>query len=211
MVEVLAARKRGKLAGQGGGPGGAAAQVEDSALVRAGRPGEKAVPVEGAEEGPGGDRLNLDPARPKSGCSVPGFLDPAHLLLAGAAVVNLGDGHRTAVARPHFQKRAFQSVRAWLKHAHGLHVGEPHEGVSAAPLRRIAVQPVVEEPVAGQIVVQPHHVGRAGIVGDGGKPVAQAQDGEAFPQGMVAGDASAEQVPAHPAAGVVELCLMGQR
>ncbi len=210
VVEALTAGKRRKLARQRRRPGGSAANVEDAAFVGPGRPGQEAVPVEGAQEGPGGDRANLDPARPQPGRGVPGLLDPAHLFLAGAAVVDLGDGKGTAIARPHLKKGAFEPAGTRLEHPYSLHISELHEGVSAVPLRRVAVQPMVQKAIAGQIVVQSHHVGRAGGVSDGGKPVAQAKVGETSPQRMMPGDAPAEQIPAHPAARVVELCLMRQ-
>ena len=77
--------------------------------------------------------------------------------------------------------------------------------------RRIALHPVIEEPVARQVMVDADDVGRARIVGDGAQPVAQPQPVEPLPEGMVGAHPAAQQVPAGPPPQIVERRLIGQR
>ncbi len=70
---------------------------------------------------------------------------------------------------------------------------------------------MVEEPVAGQVVVHPDHVGRAGGFQDRFQPRLQAEADQAAPERMARLHPPAEQVPAHPPPLVVEAGLVGDR
>ncbi len=211
MIEGLASREVADQPGKGGRPGRAASQVEDAGLILVVLAGQEGRPVVGAEQRPGGHRLDRYPALPEPGGGVPRLLEPAQLLLAGAAVVALRDRQRQAIALPRFAQHPFQSVGGGLDHPHGLHVGKAHELVAAATFWRVALRPVVEEPVAGQIVVHADDIGRAGGLGDRLQPRLQTETDEPAPHGVTRPHEPAKQVPAQPAPIVVEGRLMRDR
>ncbi len=121
----------------------------------------------------------------------------------------LGDSERQAVALPSLPQSPFQAVGRWLDDANRLDVREAYELVAAATLGRVAIRPVVEEAVAGQVVVQTQHVGRARSLGDRLEARLQTEAHQPVPQGVALLHSSAEQIPAQPPALVVEAGLMG--
>src|SRR3546814_9041726 len=107
-------------------------------------------------------------------------------------------------AGPCLAQGALQPRGRRLQHADGLHIGIELRVAAAMAMRGIAVEPVVEEAVARQIMVDADDVRRTGIVGDGAQPVLKAEARKALPQRMLARHHAAEQIPARPAAQIVE-------
>src|SRR4051812_40895138 len=70
---------------QSGGARPWGAQVEDSWLIMGVLPRHEAVPVVGAQQGPGGHSPNIDPVSPLTLSRLPHLRQPAHLLLSTAA------------------------------------------------------------------------------------------------------------------------------
>ena len=140
------------------------ARVERAGVVDAVAPGQQRAPVDSAEQRPEGDRADVGAlARAAGSAAFQTSCEPAQLLVAGAAVVDLGDRDRHAVALPASRRRGREPERR-------------RQSVARAPPRRrhrragrsppgsaagIAVDAVVEEPLAGQIMVDADDVGRA--------------------------------------------------
>src|SRR5690606_30857059 len=123
------------------------ADIEHSAFVISGRTGQEAVPIVRTQKAPG--RYGLDryaflagPAR-----GHPGFVEPAHLLLAGAAIMHLGDRYRDCVSGPGLAKCFFEAWRS-SERAHCFDVDEPSRRTGPNDSGWIALDPVVEETVA---------------------------------------------------------------
>jgi hypothetical protein len=133
----------------------------------AGPPGEQGVPVVGPEERPGGHRLDASPGGPEGLGHPPRLRQPPHLLLACAAIVALRHRDGDVVASGNLRHRPLEAPRRRHEHADGLHVGEAFEGVRAAPLGGVGLAPMIQEAVAGEIVIDPEHLRRKRVIGDG--------------------------------------------
>jgi hypothetical protein len=66
----------------------------------------------------------------------------------------LGDRDRNAIPRPRLAYRTRQSGRRWLEHAQCFDIGEADLAVAAMRDRRITLTAVIQEAVAGQVMVQ---------------------------------------------------------
>jgi hypothetical protein len=160
MIERLARGESPGGVSDGGRPRRRAARVEGASIVMAVALGEQEAPVDIAEQRPQGDRPQVHPFRAQPARRVPGFREPAQLLVAMTAVMDLGDGQRDSVTLPRFPKPRRQAgVGLEPLHPHRLGVDI---GVAAVPARLepgIEVDPVIEEALAGQIMVDADHVG----------------------------------------------------
>ena len=187
------------------------AHVERARLVIAVLGGDEAVPVERAKQRPDCDRADIDAVLARLLRRFPDFKQPAHLVFAVAVDVRFGDGQRDAVAFPDLEQQRGDAGRGRGQHARGFDVGAREVVGHAAVVRRIALGAMIEPALAGDVVIGADDVGRAGIVAEPenvGRIGAAAQ--QIVPERMVGADHAAEQVPAQPAAFVVELGDVGQ-
>src|SRR5205085_620119 len=137
----------------------------------------------------------------------PGIVPPADLLFPGAPVVNLGDRDRQAIARPGFHQGPGKPLGSRRQHPQSLDVTKRDMCVAAAGGRWITRGPLVEQSVAGQVVVDADHVGRARIVVDDAQTITESELAKPWPQRVSGADQAAEQIPRHPAPLVVESSL----
>ena len=186
-----------------------AAQIVQSGLIVA-APGQQRIPAVTAEQRPGGHRGHFDALVAQRHGRVPRPRGPSHLLLARAAVVHLGQRERDAVAGPGFLQREPQAVGRRLEDAHRFHVRIGGRTVAADAAARIAIEPIIEKAVAGQIMVHAHDIGRARIIGDRAQPIGETEARQPVPQGMVHRKPAEQQVPPGPAPLVVERRLVLQ-
>ena len=75
-------------------------------------------------------------------------------------MMDLGDGDRDPVALPGLpQSRCEPGIVLETLHPHGLGIGIAVAAVAAVEMLRIEMHPVVEESLAGEIMVDPQDVG----------------------------------------------------
>jgi hypothetical protein len=85
------------------------------------------------------------------------------VVFAGAAQVYFRNGDGDAVPLPGLREQPEGAFQLYLGNAHGLRVYVPVPAVAARQVRRVVPHPVVEEPFAGEVVVDAQQVGRAGV------------------------------------------------
>src|SRR5207244_192361 len=101
------------------------------------------------------DRANVNSAIPLPLGGRPHLVQPANLLLPGAAVVNLGDRNRRAIAIPGLA----DPVRGRGDRSHPVDPDRLEIDEAVATVRtdlhpRIALHAMVQEAVAGQVIVE---------------------------------------------------------
>ncbi len=109
MVERLASGKGFGGVGDRGRAGGSASGVEGAGVVIAVALGQKESPVDIAEHRPDRHRPKVHALAAKQDRGLPGLGEPAQLLVAVAAVMDLGDGDRNSVAVPRFPEPGRQA------------------------------------------------------------------------------------------------------
>jgi hypothetical protein len=95
---------------------------------------------------------------------IPNFLEPAQLFFAGAAQVHFSDGDGPVVAFPDFLQQGLGGTNAFGANPHGFHIGVGVVVVATVGVGRVAIEPVIEEAIAGQIAVDAKNIGRAGVI-----------------------------------------------
>ena len=194
------------------GPRRVAAGIPHPRLVGAVALAQQAVPVHGAEGRPHGHGPNVRAFCAQALRRAPGAGQPTQLLFAAAAQVHLGDRHRQPVALPGFADTRLHAAGQVAQHAHRFHVDIAMAPVAAVPGDRVVLDPVVKKPVARHIVIDAHHIGRAGRIGQRVQlGFTDAVSKQVGPQRVSRDDAAAQQIKRQPAAGVLELGLVTQR
>ncbi len=144
--------------------------------------------------------------------ATPHLVQPAELFLAGAAVVRFGHRDRQVVALPGFAKERFRprcTLRQDPRRQH-IHVGVPP--VRPRDFGRITIHPVVQEPLAAEVRVDPDNIGRARVLAEPGQ--LSLLDASALPQPtphqMVRRETTGQQVETDPTSLVFEIRLIRQ-
>jgi hypothetical protein len=70
--------------------------------------------------------------------------------------VGLGDSDRQTIAAPRFEQHRSVSAQADFRNAHGSDVSLPLASVPAMRRGRMAIEPMIEEAIAGDVIVQSH-------------------------------------------------------
>jgi hypothetical protein len=160
MVERLASGIGLGGMGNDGRPGRAAAGVEGSRIVEAVALGEQEAPVDIAEHRPDRDRAKVHALAAKLRGRLPYLREPAQLLVAVAAMMDLGDGNGDAVALPRLaEPRCEAGIVLEPFHPHRLGIGIGVAAVPTVEMLRIEVHPVVEEALRREIMVDAEDVG----------------------------------------------------
>ena len=146
---------------------------------------------------------------------LPDLGEPAQLLVAVAAVMDFGDRDRNAVALPRLaQPRREAGIVLQPLHPHRLGIDI---GVAAVPARLrwsgIKVEPVVEEALAGEIMVDAEQVGRRlrRSRTPPSPPSRSRRRTGCCARLCLAVDAAAEQIEAEPAPLILVRRLVAQR
>jgi hypothetical protein len=125
---------------------------------------EQAVPVVAAEQRPGGDGAYVDALPAEASRRVPRLGEPAELLLARRPVVDLGDRDRETITLPGLAQKILQPADACgIRHTQRLNVGVLIFPVVVRADAGVALQALVEEPLAREVVVDADDVGRARV------------------------------------------------
>ena len=186
-----------------------ATDVEYARLIDAGG-GQQRVPSATAEQRPERDRSHVHALIAQILGAIPRLRQPAQLLLARAAIMDFGDRDRGRIAVPRLLYHAPQTGRGRLQHPDRLDIGIALPVIAAMRMGGIALHAMVEEPLAGQIMVDADDVWRTGIGRNGLQPVLQPVRGHAPPQRMTAPYAPEQQVPCRPAPDILERSLLAQ-
>ncbi|CAO3436113.1 hypothetical protein [Azospirillum doebereinerae] len=197
--------------GNGGFTGLRRADVERAGFVIADAFRQQLVPIVAAEQRPHRLCPHVDALGAQVFGRPPQFVQPAQLLVAGRAVVRLGDGDGEPVAVPRLAQQRLDARGSLRQDGDGLDVGVPVAAVAGTGNGWIAPHPVVEETLAGQVMVEPQDVGRARIRDEFLDGVGEPGVAETRPEGMVAVDPPGQQVEAEPAPLVLEGHRAGQR
>src|SRR5665647_3923980 len=122
------------------------AHIERARLIVAGLTGHERVPVVRAEERPAGDGAQIDPVAASAEPRLPCFVQPAHLLLARASDVALGDRHRPPIALPALAEQTADPRAHERWHLYLRHVGVHLATVSSDLVQRVALHALIEMP-----------------------------------------------------------------
>ena len=173
------------------------ADVPYAGFVVAGIAGDKAAPVDVAQQSPRGQRANVDALVAQRRARLPTLQQPAQLFLAGAAEMALGDRDRQTVTVPRLLEQSAQPQRRRVENA--------RRGVVVITLGGLGerILAVIEEALAGHIMVHADDVRGAGCVGDGTGAVGKTHGLDLGPHRVAGRDAAREQVPGQPAPFVV--------
>ena len=155
----FARRQAARQGRQLGRAGCRAADVEHPGLVVPILPGHQTVPVPRAEEGPDGDRADIDATLLEPVGFLPDLGEPPHLLVRRRSQMGLGDGHRPAIPLPDLFQQTGRTRRPIREHAHGLDVSVGVAPIAAVRLSRIATPSMVKKPLAGHVVIAADDVG----------------------------------------------------
>src|SRR5215208_1172282 len=175
-------------------------------------PGDQAVPVEGAEQSPDRDRPKIQAIPPQFDGSFPHLQQPAELLLPGASIMYLGHCEGEPISLPCFPQQRSRADQPFGAESNSLDISVGMPTVSPVSGRWIQCQTLVEQPLTGEIVVDPDDVGRAGIVHE----ESQFLFGytrllpQVFPEWVPPTHPPAEQVKGKPTTLVLELGLIGE-
>jgi hypothetical protein len=212
VVELGPLADRLGSAGDQGRPRCRTADVECADVVDVVAARDQGAPVHRAEQRPQGHRSQIDTLGTHLLGRLPHLDEPTQLLVARAAVMDLGDHHRGAVALPGLaQPRRRTDVAGEMRHADRLEVEVAVAAISAGLVARIEIKPLVEIALAGQIMVDADDVGRGAAVEEARQLVfgdaAALQDAMPFVTGT---DATGEQVEAEPAPLVLVARLVSE-
>jgi hypothetical protein len=194
----------------GGRPRLLRAHIERSRLIVAAAPDQERVPIVAAEQRPGRDRAHVRAAGAQPQRRVPDLLEPAELLLAGAAEMDLGRGERQPVAAPGVEGQALEPGETRGADAHRVEIEVAVAAVVDAGPRRITLHPVVQEALAGRVVVEPDDVRRAGVGGQLLELTADAGTRQIGPERMPRRDPPGQEIEGQPAARVLVAGLIGE-
>ena len=132
--------------------------VERARLVVAVAFGQQGVPVERAEQRPGGDGHDLRAGPSGAMRGAPDLEQPAHLVFAPGVDVRFGDRDRDAVALPGLLEQRTDARPGDGENAHRFDVDERVRRRPAPRMHREALQTMVQPAVAGHVVVDAEHV-----------------------------------------------------
>src|SRR4051794_352589 len=125
----------------------------------------------------------------------------------------MGFGHRQRhlISLPRGTQYPSQPIMGHVERSYRLDIGIAVATVSADDLRRVKVYAVIEEAIAGQIVVDADDVWRTPVIL---KPCKLCRIGLTFqqeiPQRVLTIDATAEQIPPQPPSLVFEISLISK-
>src|SRR5829696_2106223 len=126
--------------------------------------------------------------------------------------MGLGNSHRPAIPLPDLFQHSGRTRRPIREHAHGLDVCVSVATVAAVSDRRIAIPPVIDEPLAGHVVIAADDVRRTGSLAKRVKfHSSQPQPPQMLPEGMLLGHSPAQEIERQPAAFVLIVSLIAKR
>src|SRR3954469_3731071 len=109
--------------------------------------------------------------------------------------MGLGDGHRAVIPLPDLFHQSGGTRRPIRKHTYRLDIGVGVAPVAAVSDSRIAVPPVVKEPLAGHVVVAADDVGWTGLLAQRVQLFSgQPQPPQMLPERMLLGHSSTQEV-----------------
>ena len=155
------------------------------------------VPVHRADQRPYRDGAEVDAVIAQLDRAVMDFDKPAQLLLAGAAIMDLGYRKRQPIPAPDLaQPCADPDVEIGTGDAHCLDIGIGMGAIAAPARLRIALQSLVDKAVRAQIVIDADDIGRARRVRQIPQPRLRDTGAEECTEPRV--------IPVHPAAQQIE-------